>query len=89
MINLPNREYWLAPERRAETFAFMDRQLFWFGMATLALLGIIFQLVIQANLSPKPYLPSSLMVASLGIYGAFTAVWLIRFLLRFRKPATA
>jgi len=89
MINLPNRDYWLAPERRAETFAFIGRQLLWFGTATLAFLGLTFQLTIQANLSPRRHLPTTFLLVALGIYGAFIALWLIRFLLRFKKPAGA
>src|SRR5262245_44653287 len=33
LINLPNREYWLAPGRRATTIAAISSEMAWFGVA--------------------------------------------------------
>src|SRR5450631_3005064 len=30
-INLPNKEFWLAPERRAKTFAYFESFFAWYG----------------------------------------------------------
>ncbi len=34
-INLPNKSYWLAPERREDTFRFVRVKMAWFGCALL------------------------------------------------------
>lgn len=84
-INVPNREHWLAPERFEETIDFMVRQMEWMGVATLILLIFVLQGVFEANQSPEPRLGGAIWWALLG-YFSFTAVWLVRFLRRFRKP---
>ncbi len=85
LINLPNKAYWLAPERRESTFAAMGEGMLWCGVATLALLFIIFQWTIQANLAPPPKLPDGMWVLMAG-YMAFVVVWAIRFHRSFALP---
>jgi serine/threonine-protein kinase len=48
--NLPNRDYWLAPERRAATVARFSEEMLWFANATLALVLLTFELAFRANL---------------------------------------
>jgi len=36
-VNLPHKEYWLAPERRAETYAWLQNFFFWSGMVWTSL----------------------------------------------------
>ncbi len=86
LINLPNKEYWLAPERRDQTFTLLARQMLWFGIATLAFFIGTFQLVIRANLSPEKGFSSSTMWVFLGTYLGFLTGWLIRLFLKFRIP---
>jgi uncharacterized membrane protein len=50
LINVPNREYWLASERRQEAFTLITDRLLIFGNGTLFLFVAIVQLVFQANL---------------------------------------
>lgn len=83
-INLPRREYWLAPERRAETVAYLGRQLLWMGSATLMFSIGVFHLAIQANLTDAPRLSPAafpLIVA----YLIFTLLWVVRLVFKFRK----
>jgi uncharacterized membrane protein len=87
LFNLPNREYWLAPERRAATMEFMTRQMEWFGVVTLILLIGVLWAAMEANLRPDPVLDSSTMWWMMGAYLAFTTVWLVRFVLRFRTSS--
>jgi uncharacterized membrane protein len=84
LINLPRKDYWLAPERRAETFSFINGQMLAYGNATLLFMLIVFNLAIRANLAPQKLLPSSIMLPLLGGYILFTVIWTIRFFLRFR-----
>ena len=41
MINLPNKDYWLAPERKAESLRFMERQMEWMAVITVAFLVLV------------------------------------------------
>lgn len=51
LINLPNKEFWLAPERKERTLKTISAVIVWFGIATNIFLILTFQSVIQANLS--------------------------------------
>jgi uncharacterized membrane protein len=41
LLNLPNKDYWLAPERRAATMARVASALTWFGCAGLAFVVVV------------------------------------------------
>ena len=85
-INLPNKEYWLAPERRQETLAvFADHQM-QLAAATQALLTIVFHLVYQANLSPQPQLSNTTWLY-LVLFGAFMVWWVTSLIGRFRRQS--
>ena len=47
LINLPNREYWLAPERRADSINYLSVQFAWLACALLLL--ILFCLTMPFN----------------------------------------
>lgn len=85
LINLPQREHWLAPERRAATIADLRRRLVWFAFATQVFLVAAIQLTLEANLAPDPKLPSGPLYAALGGYLAFTLGWLVVFFRRFAR----
>ncbi|HXG65862.1 MAG TPA: hypothetical protein VNO70_12215, partial [Blastocatellia bacterium] len=88
LLNLPNKDYWLAAERREQTFSFLGEQMRWFGAATLMLTLLIIQLVINANLAPTQYLSARTAWLLLAAYLIYVGLWLIRFWMRFRKTAT-
>jgi uncharacterized membrane protein len=88
-VNLPHREFWLAPERRESTVDFIGQQMEWYGVATLLLLLLVVQAAIEANLTPEPRLDSGSMWVLLGLYFLYVAVWLVRFLRHFRVPRPA
>jgi hypothetical protein len=58
LINLPNKEYWLAPEREAETRRAIARWGLWFTAATLWLLTFVFHQAMAANLRQPPQMKS-------------------------------
>ena len=84
LINIPNRNYWLATERRAETMKYVDSASTLIGVATMILIVYVFQLAIEANFSSEPILSSNAGKA-LIIYFIFLAIWLIKFIGRFWK----
>ena len=83
-INLPNRDYWLAPERRSATLEYLQRRLMVLGIAHQLLAIYTIQLAIIANLRRAP-LDTSIYWA-LGLYFLFLAAWLLRLFLHFRQP---
>ena len=52
LINLPNRQYWLAPEHLAETMAFLNAYFAWFGCAVFLIMILTFDYAIHSNLHP-------------------------------------
>ncbi len=79
LINLPNKSYWLAPERREET---MDRLVSYFDVfasATVLLLLVVFELTSLASrgggLSTNYFLP---VLVSYLVFSAGWTVALIR-----------
>ena len=75
-INLPNKEYWLTPERRAATLDWIGRQMEWCGAATLALLLGMTQLTIRANLTGSGTLGGAFWLF-FGGYMLYMGVWLV------------
>jgi hypothetical protein len=85
VINLPHRDYWLAPERRQESLASLAVYMHWFGNAMIGLLLVTFELAIEANLR-RQNLPPDAMWALLAGFLIFTGAWLVRLYRRFARP---
>jgi hypothetical protein len=85
LVNLPHREYWLAPERRAQTRAYISRQTIWISCLMLLFLSGIHGLVIQANRVTPPDLPMNLFWMLVGGFLAGVASWSIIFIRHFTK----
>jgi uncharacterized membrane protein len=51
-VNLPNKRYWLAPERNADTMDFLNGYFAWFGCALFAVILATFNFALQANMHP-------------------------------------
>lgn len=83
-INMPAKDYWLAPERRARTLARLTLMLDWLGCATVALLVGVFELIIRANLADAP-LGTQLWIV-LAAYHLFVLFWAIVYLRGLRRP---
>ena len=84
-IKLPNRDYWLAPERRQQTLDFLSRGFLWFAAATLALMIDLFHQVFEVNLRGGG--PLAHPKLSLGLYVGFAVVFAVALQLRFRQPS--
>ena len=84
-INLPNKSFWLAPERREETFRFFRAQMAWFGCALLFLLLYATSQAINANLPSIGRFDWQGMWYALGGFAIFCIVWLIHLLRHFQN----
>lgn len=75
LINLPNKEFWLAPERRQQTMDSMIAAFFWFGSITLILLLDIFHQSFQVHLGKATGLEHAWL--SLGLYLIVSLLWCV------------
>lgn len=87
LINLPNKQYWLASERAEATLEFLSSGFAWFGCAVYAVMLFAFDYAVQSNLHPShPPDPAGMWVAVVG-FAAFAIVWSVRVIVRFvRTP---
>lgn len=86
LINLPNKNYWLAPERRAETTEFLSAYFAWFGCALYLLLIFVFDYAIQFNLHPEKPPSSARMWYVLIGFLLFNSLFSVRMLAKFLRP---
>lgn len=86
LINLPNKNYWLAPERLAETMAFLNGHSAWFGCALFLFNILVFDYAIQINLNPQhPPSPNRFWYVLAGFL-VFVTVSTVRILTKFFRP---
>ena len=85
LINLPHRDYWLAPSRRAETFAWITGMLFCLGTTSQAFLAYIFHEVARANFAAKPALRLNSLWLQVSLF-IIVVTLVITLLFRFRRP---
>lgn len=86
MLNVSNKDYWFAPERRPESIEFLKSHLLWMESATVAFLIALAQIIFATNLGDSP---PKLSNDFWFVLVAFVAVvlWLsLRIILRFRAP---
>lgn len=83
LVQLPNKEYWLAPERESQTRRGIALWGVWFTAATLWLLALLFHQAMVANLRQPPQL--EWFWSLLGGYMAIVSYLVIQLILRFRR----
>jgi hypothetical protein len=85
-INLPNRDYWLAPERMAETVSYLRTQLARFSAVLIVFLCYMHWLVVRANGLRPARLSGPWINAGLVAFAVFAIVWTRMLVRRFRRP---
>jgi len=88
MVNIPNRDYWLVPERLPAVHAKLRNWGEWFAAALTAFLVAVLELVLRANLDRQP-LRNDLFIALLGVFLAGQALSIVLLVLAFRVPSRA
>lgn len=84
-LNIPNREYWLAPERFEATAAYLGRQGKVFAAVLAAFLTYTHWLVVKANASVPVALPQPEFVVGLGAFLVIVMVWAGSLYAHFRR----
>ena len=85
LINLPNKDYWLDPERRDHTGRVLKSFLVGYGNAVLLLLVVVFGDAMRASLVPVPHLSNRIWAMLAFLFG-FMIFWTVRFFRAFRLP---
>ncbi len=86
-VNIPNRGYWLAEERRAETFAAIRRAFDSLGVVLVTFFIVINQIVFRANIM-RENLSALVFFAFFGVFLIVMIGWMYLLIRRFRvvKP---
>lgn len=84
-LNIPDREYWLAPERREPTTAFVRMYCRSLAAAVAIFMGYVHWLVVRANALQPAELSTMGIAAGLAVFFLFLATWLFLFFARFRR----
>jgi len=87
MINIPNRDYWLAPERRGLVVDSLRRQMQIFSAMLVVFLCFVHWEVVRANQSMPPMLDNRRFMLGMGLFMAALIVWIVSLRRQFRLPA--
>jgi hypothetical protein len=85
-FKVPNREYWMAPERADATRSFLIGHGIWFGTLLTGLLCFVHWIVVIANRERPPHLANGLAIGGLLVFTAVTLGWAMLLLVVFRRP---
>ena len=88
-MKLPNRDYWLAPERIGQTRDILVAHGIWFGSLLILMVCYVHWLELKANSSMPAHLPNDLVYAGLFSFFLVTAGWIAVLLRAFRRPRGA
>jgi len=85
-LQVPHREYWLDPSRRAATEAFVAGHACVLAIVLACFLTAIHLLTVLANAVVPPHLPDGAFASVVGIFLGCFGAWIAAFFLRFRLP---
>lgn len=88
VINIPHREYWLHPERRTASLAYVRKCVGWIAVSASIFMLLINHLVYRANMTDGR-LGSVWFGVTLAVYLLFIAGFVIQLWRHFRLPAKA
>ena len=86
-MKLPNRDYWMAPQRIARTRAFLVAHGIWFGSILIGLMCFLQWLVFDANQRRPPQLSNAAMLLGLTALLGCMVVWIGTLMVAFRRRA--
>ena len=86
-MNIPNRDYWLANERRSETVAFLINHATRLSIGLTVFLCFVHKLVAEANTRTPPALDNGSMISAMVVFFAGVMLWIGWLYVAFRLPA--
>ena len=85
--NVPNRDYWLAPERRAESLAYLAAHGKRLGyLIVMLMLGMHYTILLANHMQP-PRLPGPVFTSILVSFALALLWWIVRLYRRFSTPS--
>lgn len=85
-MKMPNRDYWLAPERIAHTRAVLVSHGVWFGCLMVAMVCYLHWLILDAHRALPPHLSNRGVAGGLFVFFIVSGGWIIAMLRYFRGP---
>jgi uncharacterized membrane protein len=85
--NIPNRDYWLAPERQAASMRFLFAHGYWLGCLIVLMIAGVHYAILEAHRRVPPMLPLAIFLPMMGGFLLGVAIWIGVLYRRFRKPA--
>jgi uncharacterized membrane protein len=85
-LKLPNRDYWLSPQRINRTRAFLIAHGVWFGSLLVTLVCLVHWLELAANREQPPHLSNQGFAAVMIAFLIATAAWVAALMFAFRRP---
>jgi hypothetical protein len=83
-LNVPNKAFWLHPDRREATLAYIARHARWFGYSVTVFLCYVHWLVVRANALHPAHLSSPALIAGLVAFFIALLAWLAALYVHFR-----
>lgn len=89
LVNVPNRDHWLAPERREASLAFLGRHACWLGCMMVLMAMGVHVLLLRASAATPPRLEEGPFIALLTAFLAALVVWIVAIYRRFPRQVKA
>lgn len=86
LINVPNRDFWFAPERAAQSREYLFRQSFWFADLMMVFFTVVHLAVVQANNHSPAHLSVPLLLGGNGIVLFGILLWTANLFRHFSRP---
>jgi uncharacterized membrane protein len=84
-ISIPNRDYWLGPVQREATFGFLTAHACWLGSLMIVFITGIHFMLIAANATQPPRLPTQPFITLLVAFLVGIAIWAATLVRHFRR----
>ena len=84
-VNLPRKDFWLAPERRALTAGILRSRMMWLACLMTLFFGGLHALTLEANRVQPPQLPMGGLLAIVMAFLIAVMLWVILLLMRFAE----
>lgn len=83
-VNIPHREFWLAPARRETTLRYLEAHAYWLGSLLVVFIIAIHWLLFVANATQPPNLPLPPFVLLMVSFLVGLGIWAVTLLRHFR-----
>ncbi len=84
-INIPNREFWLTPEKKQQTIQFLYDHIIWLGVMLAVFVGYIHWLILKANSVQPAHLSNGALLLGTGLFLVCVFSWCAMLFFKFRR----